>query len=150
MMKFLKTLFLICACVTLGVVGGLLFAKYCGVGIASGDDRYLIIVAGIFGGVCLVLAITLAVVMARAEKQRKNLSVNLQKNDIVLQAGIDYIVKKRGTVRPGEYTVLATDEKNKTFTLRVNDYVKEYSHNTALILSEGDRISARSSNVILR
>jgi len=92
----------------------------------------------------------LAVVMARAEKQRKNLSVNLQKNDIVLQAGIDYIVKKRGTVRPGEYTVLATDEKNKTFTLRVNDYVKEYSHNTALILSEGDRISARSSNVILR
>ena len=48
------------------------------------------------------------------------------------------------------YTVLATDENNRTFTLRVNNYVKEYSHNTSLILSEGDTISARSSNVILR
>lgn len=150
MMKFLKTLFLICACVSLGVFGGLLFVQYSGVDITAGDNRYLIIVAGIFGGLCLLLTITLAIVMARAEKQRKNLSVNLQKNDVVLQAGVDYVVTKRGTVRPGEYTVLATDANNKTFTLRVNDYVKEYSHNTALILSDGDRISARSSNVILR
>lgn len=150
MMKFLKTLFLICGCVSLGVLGGLLFVQYSGVDITAGDNRYIIIVAGIFGGLCLLLTITLTIVMARAEKQRKNLSVNLQKNDVVLQAGVDYVVTKRGTVRPGEYTVLATDANNKTFTLRVNDYVKEYSHNTALILSDGDRISARSSNVILR
>ena len=68
----------------------------------------------------------------------------------VLQCGIEYVVKKRGTVRPGEYTLITTDESVKTFTIRVNDFVKEHAHNTNLILVEGDRISARSNNVILR
>ena len=149
MVKFLKNLFLICGCVALGTVAGVLVALHSGIDF-SGDNRYLIIVAGIFSGLCLILAITLAVVMARKEKSRRNLSVNLQKNDTVLQDGVEYVVSKRGTVRPGEYTILATDENNKSFTVRVNDYVQEYTHNTALILSDGDRISARSSNVILR
>jgi hypothetical protein len=45
---------------------------------------------------------------------------------------------------------MATDEGNKAFNLRINDYVKEYKHNTTVVLAEGDTISARSGNVILR
>lgn len=145
-MKFLRSLFLTCASIALGLAVGV----YLITNVSAIDKKLLILIAGIVCGVGYLVGIILAIVVARITKQRKNLSVNLQKNDLVLQSGVEYVVKKRGTVRPGEYTVLATDENNRTFTLRVNNYVKEYSHNTNLILSEGDTISARSSNVILR
>ncbi|MBR4418830.1 MAG: hypothetical protein IKT33_02365 [Clostridia bacterium] len=145
-MKFLRSLFLTCASIALGLAVG----AYLATNVTAIDKKLLILIAGIVCGVGYLIGIILAIVVAHITKQRKNLSVNLQKNDLVLQCGVEYVVKKRGTVRPGEYAVLATDENNRSFTLRVNNYVKEYQHNTNLILSEGDTISARSSNVILR
>ena len=146
MKKICSVILTIVASVALGLAVGV----YCGAKLTGNVEQQVVLVAGIVSGVCYLLAIILAATVAYATKQRKSTSISLQKNDLVLQAGVEYIVKKRGTVRPGEYTLLATAEDTKTFTVRVNDYVKEYSHNTALILSEGDRISARSGNVILR
>lgn len=145
-MKFAKNLFLILTCVALGLAVG----TYLGADVAAWDSKLVIIIAGITAGVCLLATIIFAVALARIAKSRLNLKVTLQKKDTILQAGVEYVVKKRGTVRPGQYQVLATDENNKSFTVRVNDYVKEYTHNTTLIVSEGDHISARSCNIILR
>ena len=145
-MKFWRTLFLILTSVAVGLAVG----TYLGADVTAVDSQLVLLFAGIAGGVCLLATIIFAVLIARYNKARLNLKVSLQKKDVVLQAGVEYVVKKRGTVRPGEYQVLATDENNKSFTVRVNDYVKEYTHNTTLILSEGDHISARSCNIILR
>lgn len=99
----------------------------------------------------LVLAgVIMSAVILQQNKARQNVAVTFKKKDIILQTGTVYTVTKRGQIRPGEYTILATDEQNRTFNLRVNDYVKEYQHNTTLVLAEGDTISARSANVILR
>lgn len=145
-MKIFRTLFLILTCVGLGMTLGIYLATITNVI----DVIFMLIFTGSASGFFLLLTIIFTVVIARNNHARLNLTVSLQKNDTVLQAGVEYVVKKRGTVRPGEYQVLATDENNKSFTVRVNDYVKEYTHNTTLVLSEGDRISARSCNIILR
>lgn len=144
-MKFFRGLFLTLTC----LAGGLAVGTYLADANVM-DNQLLILISGITAGVCCLLTIIFVVVVARIEKSRLNLKVSLQKKDIILQAGVEYVVKKHGTVRPGEYSVLATDENNKSFTVRVNDYVKEYTHNTTLILSAGDHISARSCNIILR
>lgn len=126
-----------------------------GAGLAIGAylghlDQLLIIIPAIVAGVALIAAITTTTLIVKAERAAKNASVTLQKHDIVLQTGTVYTVGKHGKVRPGEYKVLSANENDKTFNLRVNDYVKEYHHNTTLVLAEGDTISARSGNVILR
>lgn len=145
-MKFWRTLFLILTCVAAGMTVGV----YLGATKNVLDFIFMIIFTGGAAGFFLLLTIIFAVIIAHKEKARLNLKVTLQKKDTILQAGVEYVVKKRGTVRPGQYQVLATDENNKSFTVRVNDYVKEYTHNTTLIVSEGDHISARSCNIILR
>lgn len=145
-MKFWRTLFLILTCVAAGMTVGV----YLGATKNVLDFIFMIIFTGGAAGFFLLLTIIFAVIIARKDKARLNLKVTLQKKDTILQAGVEYVVKKRGTVRPGQYQVLATDENNKSFTVRVNDYVKEYTHNTTLIVSEGDHISARSCNIILR
>lgn len=126
-----------------------------GIGLAIGAylghlNQLWVIIPAITAGVFFIAALITTTAIVKAERHARNANVTLQKKDIVLQAGQNYTVSKRGKVRPGEYKVLATDENNKTFNLRVNDYVKEYQHNTTLILAEGDTISARSANVILR
>lgn len=126
-----------------------------GAGLAVGAylgqlNQLWIIVPAIVAGVFLIAAITTTMAIVRTERAAKNANVTLKKKDIILQKGTVYTVSKRGKLHAGEYKVLATDESDKTFNLRVNDYVKEYQHNTVLVLSEGDTISARSCNVILR
>ena len=126
-----------------------------GIGLAIGAylghlNQLWVIIPAITAGVFFIAALITTTAIVKAERHARNANVTLQKKDIILQAGQNYTVGKRGKVRPGEYKVLATDENNKTFNLRVNDYVKEYQHNTTLILAEGDTISARSANVILR
>ena len=126
-----------------------------GIGLAIGAylghlNQLWVIIPAITAGVFFIAALITTTAIVKAERHARNANVTLQKKDIVLQAGQNYTVSKRGKVRPGEYKVLATDENNKSFNLRVNDYVKEYQHNTTLILAEGDTISARSANVILR
>ena len=126
-----------------------------GIGLAIGAylghlNQLWVIIPAITAGVFFIAALITTTAIVKAERHARNANVTLQKKDIILQAGQNYTVGKRGKVRPGEYKVLATDENNKSFNLRVNDYVKEYQHNTTLILAEGDTISARSANVILR
>ena len=114
------------------------------------DENVVLLIAGIAAAVFYVLGIVMSVVIVRQAKSNKNLAVSLQKKDVILRVGETYTVGKRQKVHPGEYKVRAVDESNQTFNLRVNDYVKEYAHNTTLILTEGDKIAACSSNVILR
>ena len=142
MKQFFHVLFYVIASVALGL----------GIGsqVAQTNYQLLIIVPYIVAGVFYVLAIIMSAVLIHSSKSKRNANVTLQKKDIILQMGQDYVVSKRAKIRPGEYQVLATDENDKTFNLRVNDYVKEYKHNTTLVLAEGDTISARSANVILR
>ena len=142
MKHFFNILFYVIASVALGL----------GIGsqVAQTNHELLMIIPYIVAGVFYVLAIIMSVTLIHSSKSKRNTNVTLQKKDIILQMGQDYTVNKRGKVRPGEYQVLATDENDKTFNLRVNDYVKEYKHNTTLVLAEGDTISARSANVILR
>ncbi len=126
-----------------------------GIGLAIGAylghlNQLWVIIPAITAGVFFIAALITTTAIVKAERHARNANVTLQKKDIILQAGQNYTVSKRGTVRPGEYKVMTTDENNKSFNLRVNDYVKEYQHNTTLILAEGDTISARSANVILR
>ena len=126
-----------------------------GIGLAIGAylghlNQLWVIIPAITAGVFFIAALITTTAIVKAERHARNANVTLQKKDIVLQAGQNYTVSKRGKVRPGEYKVMTTDENNKSFNLRVNDYVKEYQHNTTLILAEGDTISARSANVILR
>lgn len=146
MKRFFQIMLWVCAGLTLGLSLGAI----CGREANLSDGQTLIIIAGILAGVLAVGAIIMSVAIARDEKHRKNLGVSYQKKDFILQAGETYTVQKRGKLRPGEYLVLATDESDKAFNIRVNDYVKEYKHNTVLVLADGDTVSARSGNVILR
>ncbi len=122
------------------------------IGAFIGHTKYnlMIIIPAIIAGVSLLIAICLTNAILRAKKQAQNANVTLKKKDIILSAGEEYTVGKRNKIRPGEYLILATNESEKTFNVRVNEYVKEFRHNTTLVLAEGDTISARSANVILR
>ena len=126
-----------------------------GVGLAVGAylghlNQLWILIPAIVAGVALIAAIITTVLIVKAERTIKNAGVSLKRKDIILQAGEEYTVGKRGKVRPGEYQVMSTDENEKSFNLRINEYVKEYKHNTTVVLAEGDSISPRSANVILR
>ena len=147
MKQFFNIMFWSLASVALGLGIGL----YLGTQVSVADRRTIIaIISFVAAAVFYLAGIIMTTAIGRNTKRRKNLTVSLQNKDFILQAGATYHVQKRGKLRPGEYTVLATDESQKTFNLRVNDYVKEYTHNTTLVLTEGDTVSARSSNVILR
>ena len=106
--------------------------------------------AGVVAGLSLFEALVLTTTIRHEAIEAQNANVSLKRKDIILQVGEEYTVAKHGKICPGEYKVLSANENDKTFNLRVNDYVKEYHHNTTLILAEGDTISARSGNVILR
>ena len=61
----------------------------------------------------------------------------------------DYVVGGKKFM-PGTYTVLATNETNTKFNLRIAGTVREYKHGEKIVLSEGDTITAVSHIVILR
>jgi|GEM_PF-6729390 len=142
MKKVLNILFYAIACGALGL----------GIGaqVAGTDIRLLVVVPYMVAGVFYILAIIMSSLVIADARNKKNLTVNLQKKDLILQVGETYTVSKRGYVHSGQYQVLATNENDKTVNIRLNDFVKEYKHNTTLVLANGDTISARSSNVILR
>ncbi len=141
----MKHVFNIIFYVIASVALGLAIGTYLG-----NNNQLMLIISASVAGTFYLFALILSGIIIRANKRQKDSSVNLQKKDFVLQAGKTYTVAKHSKLRPGEYKVMATEENNKTFNLRVNDYVKEYQHNTTLVLTEGDTISARSGNVILR
>ena len=88
-MIFWRTLFLILTSVAVGLAVG----TYLGADVTAVDSQLVLLIAGIAGGVCLLATIIFAVLIARYNKARLNLKVSLQKKDVVLQAGVEYVVK---------------------------------------------------------
>lgn len=76
--------------------------------------------------------------------------VTHNKGDFILSRGEEYTVRKNGDLMPGKYTILSSDDKGERFYIRIGGFVREYTHNTPVVLSEGDVISAVSNTVILR
>ena len=148
MKQILMTIF----CSVASIAAGLSVGLFIGVQINMVETYCVLeIVAAAVAGVFYLAGLMMIILLVRDAKRRKNAgNVALQKKDFVLQAGATYSVGKRGDITPGEYKVIASDENHLTFTIRVNDYVQEYRHNTTLVLAEGNTISARSANVILR
>ena len=134
-----------------------IFYNLVGAGIGLAVGAYLghlnllwVIIPAVLAGVFLIAAIITTTAIVKAERANQNANVTFKKKDIILQAGKEYTVSKHGKLHAGEYKVLSTDENTKSFNLRVNDYVKDFQHNTTIVLAEGDTISPRSANVILR
>lgn len=75
--------------------------------------------------------------------------VSLKQGDILLERGKIYTVGK-GNLFAGKYTALSGEENCLSFNLRLGGLVKEYKHGSIVVLSEGDKISAVSCNVVLR
>lgn len=79
-----------------------------------------------------------------------NTNISLSQKDIILNPNDTQIVGIKNKVKPGKYTLLATNKEEKTFNLRIGNYVKEYSHNQDVVLGEGQEITAINTSVILR
>ena len=71
-------------------------------------------------------------------------------SDIILEKGVTYVVGEKNGVLPGTYTVLAPQETSRAFDIRIGDVVREYKHNSGIVLAEGEKICAVSHSVILR
>lgn len=84
----------------------------------------------------------------RIEKGNE-INVTYNEKDIVLEVGKDYTVGK-GKMLPGTYTVLATNESNFKFNIRIAGTVREYEHGEKIVLAKGDTITSVSHTVILR
>ena len=77
-----------------------------------------------------------------------NVNVTLNKGDIMLERGKEYLVGK--DLMPGKYTILSGDENVDEINIRIGGIVKAYKHDTSVVLTKGDKISAVSANVVLR
>lgn len=85
------------------------------------------------------------------ERIEKNNEANITYNqkDIILEINKDYVVGE-GKMLPGTYTVLASNEENTKFNLRIGGVVREYTHGQKIVLSKGETVTAVSHIVILR
>ena len=77
-------------------------------------------------------------------------NISYVKQDVILQPRKVVVVEKKGTIRPGKYTVLSAYENEDSFNIRIGLYVKEYKHGQEIVLAEGDEICPTSSTIILR
>ena len=82
--------------------------------------------------------------------QQGNDSVSYVKNDIIIKPRKSLKVSKSGELKPGKWTVLASDEGATTFNIRIGNYVREYKHGQEIVLAEGDEICPTSTTIILR
>ena len=78
-------------------------------------------------------------------------------NDNITYIQGDIIIKPRqkmpvgkGGIKPGKWTVLASNDATSVFNIRIGNYVQEYKHGQEIILSEGDEICPTSTTIILR
>lgn len=129
--------------------------KYIFIGLASFSAILLITVIVLarqnkllkFGGV----KIRKGVRYSTDERIEKNNEANITYNqkDIILEINKDYVVGE-DKMLPGTYTVLASNEENTMFNLRIGGVVREYTHGQKIVLSKGETITAVSHIVILR
>ncbi len=76
--------------------------------------------------------------------------VSFREGDIVLDRGQTYMVAKGSKLLPGSYTVLVSDDNVNEVKIRTGGLTRSYSHNSSIVLADGDKVCAVSSNVILR
>ena len=86
----------------------------------------------------------------KVEDDRGNALVTLNKGDIMLERGKEYRVGKNGDLLAGKYTVLTADENRESVNIRIGGLVRDYKHFSSIVLTEGDKISPVSNNVVLR
>lgn len=77
-------------------------------------------------------------------------SVTLKKGDIMLERGKEYLVGENGDLLAGKYTVLTADENSESVNIRIGGLVRDYKHFSSIVLTDGDKISPVSNNVVLR
>ncbi len=75
---------------------------------------------------------------------------SLNRGDFVLTKNKKYKIGKNEDLLPGKYTILSSDENQDKINIRISDTVREYKHNSSIVLSDGDVISAVSSGIVLR
>lgn len=76
--------------------------------------------------------------------------VSYTKGDFLLQAGKTYKVGSKQDLKPGKYIILTSDQSTDKFNIRVDNYVREYSHNQEIVLSDDSEITSVSHSIILR
>ena len=77
-------------------------------------------------------------------------NISFGKNDTILKQNQTYKADRKGYVKPGKYTMLATKDDEEKFNVRIGTYVKEYYHGQEIVLTEGEEITPVSNNIILR
>ena len=86
----------------------------------------------------------------KAVEKDGELNVTHNVGDITLERGKEYEVVKNGKIMPGKYQILTADGSTEVFNIRVGGFVREFAHNTPIVLAEGDKICPVSHTVILR
>ena len=77
-------------------------------------------------------------------------AVTHREGDIVLEKGVTYVAQKGGPLLPGKYTMLAAQETTQSFNVRLGGLVREYVHDSGIVLDEGETICPVSHTIILR
>lgn len=77
-------------------------------------------------------------------------NVTYIKGDIIIKPRKVVKVGKNEEVKPGKWTILASNDSVTVFNVRVGNYVQEYKHGQEIILAEGDEICPTSTTIILR
>ena len=131
-------------------------------------ERYIFIGLASFAVILLITVIVLArqnkllkfgrvkirkgVRYSTDERIEKDNEANITYNqkDFILEINKDYVVGETKKLLPGTYTVLASNEENTKFNLRIGGVVREYTHGQKIVLSKGETITAVSHIVILR
>lgn len=79
-----------------------------------------------------------------------NEMVTYLQGDIIIKPRKSMKVGKGGQIKPGKWTVLASNETHTTFNIRIGNYVQEYKHGQEIVLADGDEICPTSTTIILR
>ena len=79
-----------------------------------------------------------------------NEMVTYIQGDIIIKPRKSMKVGKGGEIKPGKWTVLASNDSHTTFNIRIGNYVQEYKHGQEIVLTDGDEICPTSTTIILR
>lgn len=82
--------------------------------------------------------------------EKGNENVTYIQGDIIIKPRQKMLVGKGGQIKPGKWTILASNDSLTTFNVRIGNYVQEYKHGQKVVLAEGDEICPTSTTIILR
>ena len=77
-------------------------------------------------------------------------NVTYIKGDIIIKPRKVVKVGKGEEIKPGKWTILASNDSATVFNVRIGNYVQEYKHGQEIVLSEGDEVCPTSTTIILR